>query len=111
MKDEGFELDVVTCGVLINARCKVRRYDDAIELFLEMEARNCKPSPHIHCILINGLGAEKRVDMAIKVRDRMKAKGGLPEMLDVDIRPPAQLFSYLKQNLLDEGKKDIVAFF
>lgn len=33
------------------------------------------------------------------------------EMLDVDIRPPAQLFSYLKQNLLDEGKKDIVTFF
>jgi hypothetical protein len=33
------------------------------------------------------------------------------EMLDVGIRPPAQLFSNLKQNLLDEGKKDIVAFF
>ncbi|KAL9401758.1 hypothetical protein Peur_005607 [Populus x canadensis] len=31
------------------------------------------------------------------------------EMLDVGIRPPAQLFSNLKQNLLDEGKKDIVA--
>lgn len=40
-----------------------------------------------------------RVDMAIK------------EMLDVGIRPPAQLFSNLKQNPLDEGKKDIVAFF
>ena len=66
MKDEGFELDVVTYGVLINARCKVRRYDDAIELFLEMEARNCKPSPHIHCILINGLGAEKRLSEALE---------------------------------------------
>jgi pentatricopeptide repeat protein len=61
-----FEPDVVTYGVLINARCKVRRYDDAIELFLEMEARNCKPSPHIHRILINGLGAEKRLSEALE---------------------------------------------
>jgi hypothetical protein len=33
------------------------------------------------------------------------------EMLDVGIRPPAQLFSNLKQNLLDEGKKDTVVVF
>ena len=43
MRDEGFELDVVTYGIIIIVHCKARKYDEALELFREMEAKNCKP--------------------------------------------------------------------
>ena len=64
MKDEGFEPDFVTYGILINAHCKVRRYDDAIELYHEMEARNWKPSSHRNYMLVNDLEAVKRLSEA-----------------------------------------------
>uniref|UniRef100_A0A6N2MU12 Pentacotripeptide-repeat region of PRORP domain-containing protein n=1 Tax=Salix viminalis TaxID=40686 RepID=A0A6N2MU12_SALVM len=64
MKDEGFEPDFVTYGTLINAHCKVKRCNDAIELCHEMEARNWKPSSHRNCILINYLEAVKRLSEA-----------------------------------------------
>ncbi|KAK4400019.1 Pentatricopeptide repeat-containing protein, mitochondrial [Sesamum angolense] len=55
------EPDVVTYGILINAYCKGKRYDEAVGLYSEMERKNIKATPHIYCTLINGLGSEKRV--------------------------------------------------
>ncbi|TQD85301.1 hypothetical protein C1H46_029139 [Malus baccata] len=59
MRDEGFDPDDVTYAILINAHCKAKKYDEAIELFREMESKNVKATPHIFCILINGLGSER----------------------------------------------------
>ncbi|XP_030970305.1 pentatricopeptide repeat-containing protein At1g71060, mitochondrial-like [Quercus lobata] len=59
MRDEGFELDVVTYGIIINAHCKARKYDEALELFRQMEAKNCKPTPQsIKIVLIRSLTSD-----------------------------------------------------
>ncbi|KAL0326918.1 UNVERIFIED_CONTAM: Pentatricopeptide repeat-containing protein, mitochondrial [Sesamum angustifolium] len=60
------EPDVVTYGILINAYCKGKRYDEAVGLYSEMERKNIKATPHIYCTLINGLGSEKRLTEAVK---------------------------------------------
>ncbi|KAG6520219.1 pentatricopeptide repeat-containing protein At1g71060, mitochondrial-like [Zingiber officinale] len=80
MLDEGIVPDVVTYGIIINAFCKSGMCDDAIKIFNEMEANNCKPSPHIYCSLINGLGSEKRLDEALKYFELSKANGSPPEL-------------------------------
>lgn len=79
MKDEGFELNVVVYGILINAYCKAKKYDEAIQWFHEMEAKSCKPSPHIFCTLINGLGSEKRLIKALKFFEQSKAREFNPD--------------------------------
>ena len=76
MKDEGSEPDVVTYGILISAYCKA---NGAIELFHEMEAKNCKPGPHVFCTSINGLGSEKRLSEALQFFERSKSCGFAPE--------------------------------
>ena len=59
MRDEGFELNVVTYGIIIIAHCKARKYDEALELFREMEAKNCKPTPQsIKIVLIRSLTSD-----------------------------------------------------
>ena len=59
MRDEGFELNVVTYGIIINAHCKARKYDEALELFRQMEAKNCKPTPQsIKTVLIRSLTSD-----------------------------------------------------
>ncbi|KAM7466569.1 hypothetical protein LguiB_014131 [Lonicera macranthoides] len=66
MNDEGFQSDVVIYRITINAYCKAKKYDDAIERFNEMEAKNIKRTPHIYSTLISGFGAEKRLIEALK---------------------------------------------
>ncbi|KAM7462545.1 hypothetical protein LguiA_030666 [Lonicera macranthoides] len=66
MNDEGFQSDVVIYRITINAYCKAKKYDDAIERFNEMEANNIKRTPHIYSTLISGFGAEKRLIEALK---------------------------------------------
>ena len=59
MRDEGFELNVVTYGIIIIAHCKARKYDEALELFREMEAKNCKPTlQSVKTILIRSLTSD-----------------------------------------------------
>ena len=59
MIDEGFEFDVMTYGIIINAHCKARKYDEALELFRQMEAKNCKPTPQsIKIVLIRSLTSD-----------------------------------------------------
>ncbi|KAF3976155.1 hypothetical protein CMV_000604 [Castanea mollissima] len=58
MRDEGFELDVVTYDIIIIAHCKERKYE-ALELFREMEAKNFKPTPQsIKTVLIRSLTSD-----------------------------------------------------
>ena len=52
---------------------------------------------HMFSTLINSLSHENKLDDACKY---------FQEMLDKGIRPPAQMFSKLKQALLDEGRED-----
>ncbi|GKC68238.1 pentatricopeptide repeat-containing protein, partial [Tanacetum coccineum] len=55
MKGDGFERDVVVYGIVVNAHCKAKKYDLAVNKFDEMRVRNVEVSPHIYCSLINGL--------------------------------------------------------
>ncbi|CAK8573940.1 unnamed protein product [Lathyrus sativus] len=79
MKDEGFEPDVVTYGIIINAYCKAKKYDEAIGFYHEMQLRNVSPSPHIYCTLIIGLGNGNRLDEALEFFEKSKASGFPPE--------------------------------
>ncbi|KAK1298943.1 Pentatricopeptide repeat-containing protein [Acorus calamus] len=65
MTDEGFRPDVVTYGIFITAYCK---------------SSGCKPSPHMYCVLINGLGSEKRLDEALEYFEQSKAQGFVPDI-------------------------------
>ncbi|KAF3629559.1 Pentatricopeptide repeat-containing protein, mitochondrial [Capsicum annuum] len=58
---DGIEPDVVSYGIMIHVYCKVKKYDEAIEMFREMERKKIKATPHVYCTLINGLGSEKRI--------------------------------------------------
>ena len=45
--------------IIINAHCKARKYDEALELFREMEAKNCKPTlQSIKIVLIRSLTSD-----------------------------------------------------
>ncbi|MQL78901.1 hypothetical protein Taro_011356 [Colocasia esculenta] len=57
-----------------------RKVDEAIKIFDGMRARNLKPSPHIYCILINELGAEKRLFEALEYFELSKASGLAPDI-------------------------------
>lgn len=75
MKDEGFEPDVVTYGIIINAYCKAKKYDEAIGFYHDMQLKNVSPSPHIYCTLIIGLGNGNRLDEALEFFEKSKASG------------------------------------
>ncbi|KAF9623262.1 hypothetical protein IFM89_000751 [Coptis chinensis] len=81
MKDEGLEPDVVTYGIVINAYCKSKKYDEVLEIFRgAILAKNLKPSPHIYCSLIHGLDAENRLNEAIDFFEQSKISGFVPEL-------------------------------
>ncbi|KAH0668712.1 hypothetical protein KY289_023205 [Solanum tuberosum] len=75
MMADGIEPDVVSYGIMIHAHCKVKKYDEAIELLHEMERKKIKVTPHVYCTLINGLGSEKRLVLALKYFELYKGSG------------------------------------
>ncbi|KAL6974008.1 hypothetical protein U1Q18_028190 [Sarracenia purpurea var. burkii] len=79
MRDDGFEPDVVTYGIIVNAHYKAKKYNEAIRVFHKMESNNIKPTPHIYCTLFNGSGSEKRLSEALKFVELSKAGGFIPE--------------------------------
>ena len=44
-------------------------------MFHEMEVSGCMLSPHMYCMLINGLGSEERLDEALKYFELYKESG------------------------------------
>ncbi|KAJ1402914.1 Tetratricopeptide-like helical domain superfamily [Sesbania bispinosa] len=48
MEDDSFEPDVVTYGIIINAYCKAKKYDEAIRFYHKMQAKSMGPTPHIY---------------------------------------------------------------
>ncbi|KAB2619990.1 pentatricopeptide repeat-containing protein [Pyrus ussuriensis x Pyrus communis] len=72
-KQKGFKHNTESYNALIEALAK--RYDEVIELFREMESKNVKATPHVFCILINGLGSGKRLSEALEFFELNKASG------------------------------------
>ncbi|MED6172371.1 hypothetical protein PIB30_049451 [Stylosanthes scabra] len=58
---------------------EAKKYESAVGLYHEMVAKGVKPSPHIYCTLINGLGSDKRLDEALRFFEMSKASGFPPE--------------------------------
>ncbi|KAL6505793.1 hypothetical protein OROHE_023172 [Orobanche hederae] len=133
------------CGVGPNARTydiilrhliKVGKTKEAYSCFEKMnEEPGCEPTYSTYEIMVRMFRNEgNNMDMALRVWDRMKAKGVLPtmqmfsvlidglcydnkledackyflEMLDMGIRPPGRVFTQLKKRLLNERKEDVV---
>ncbi|MCL7032703.1 hypothetical protein MKW94_004794 [Papaver nudicaule] len=71
--DSTVEPDVVVYGIIIGAYCKCGKYNEALELLREIEGNGkCKPSAHVYCSLINGLGTEMRLREALEIFERAK---------------------------------------
>ncbi|KAE9450756.1 hypothetical protein C3L33_17345, partial [Rhododendron williamsianum] len=122
-----------TYDIILHHLVKNGRTKQAYSIFEKM-SDDCEPSVSTYEIIVRMFRDEERLDMAVRVWDRMKQKGVLPgmhmystlinslchenklddackyfqEMLDMGIRPPAPMFSNLKQALLDDGRNDTV---
>ncbi|KAL6577599.1 hypothetical protein OROMI_009927 [Orobanche minor] len=74
MREDGFEPDVVSYGILIKAYCKAKKFDEAIELYHEMEKEIIEATPPIYCTLINAFGSGRKLDDAIKFFELCKGR-------------------------------------
>lgn len=144
--DEAFRVvdEMRRCGVGSNARTydiilhhliKDGKTEEAYSVFRRMSNElGCEPTVSTYEIIIRMFCNNKKLNVAVRIWDEMKAKGVLPgmhmfvtlinsfchetrlddackyfqEMVDVGIRPPGSMFSNLKRALLDEGKKETV---
>ncbi|OMO60537.1 hypothetical protein CCACVL1_24049 [Corchorus capsularis] len=102
-----------TYDIILHHLIKARRTNEAYLVFqkmtsepgceptvwAQMKAKGVLPGMHMFSDLINSLCHANELDDACKY---------FQEMLDAGIRPPAKMFSNLKEALLDMGKKDIV---
>ncbi|OMO88106.1 hypothetical protein COLO4_20460 [Corchorus olitorius] len=102
-----------TYDIILHHLIKARRTNEAYLVFqkmtsepgceptvwAQMKAKGVLPGMHMFSDLINSLCHANKLDDACKY---------FQEMLDAGIRPPAKMFSNLKEALLDMGKKDIV---
>ena len=73
----------------------------AVQVWAQMKGKGVLPGMHMFSDLINSLCHEYKLGHACKY---------FQEMLDAGIRPPAKMFSNLKQALLDQGKKDTALY-
>ncbi|WRX15788.1 Pentatricopeptide repeat - like 10 [Theobroma cacao] len=106
-----------TYDIILHHLIKARRMKEAYLVFQKMTSEpGCEPTVSTYEIIVRMFCNEEQVDMAMLVWAQMKAEGVLPGMhmfsdlinslCHNSIRPPAKMFSNLKQALLDEGKKD-----
>ncbi|XVE92066.1 hypothetical protein REPUB_Repub01dG0065400 [Reevesia pubescens] len=92
------EPTVSTYEIIVRMFCNEEQVDMTIQVWVQMKAKRVLLGMHMFSDLINSLCYGNKLDDACKY---------FQEMLDVGIRPPNNMFSNLKQALLDKGKKDM----
>ncbi|WOL11705.1 hypothetical protein Cni_G20469 [Canna indica] len=138
MKRFGIGPNSRTYDIIINHFIKAGKTEEAYEIFQSMGREvDCEPMLNTYTMMVCMFCNVERVDMAIKVWNKMKDKGIPPcmhmfsalinglcfenrlddacryfqEMLDKGIRPPGQLYSKLKETLLEAGRRDLAIDF
>ena len=124
-----------TYDIILHHLIKAGKEEEAYSVFLKMgNDKGCDPTSSTYEMIIRMYCSKGELNMAVKVWDKMKAKGVLPgmqmfvtlinsfrhkkqlddacrffeEMVDLGIRPPGPLFGSLKRDLLDARKNDTV---
>ncbi|KAL9246263.1 hypothetical protein vseg_019819 [Gypsophila vaccaria] len=98
--DEGSDPTLSTYEIILRMFCNNGELNMAIQVWEQMEAKGVLPGMHLFATMINSFRHANKLDVSIKY---------FVKMIDMGIRPPASVFASLKQALLDQGKKDIVA--
>ena len=55
MYDRGQPPNIITCGILLDALCKIQHFDEAIALFRKIVDKGVSPNVYMCSILLNGL--------------------------------------------------------
>ncbi|KAL3830813.1 hypothetical protein ACJIZ3_019615 [Penstemon smallii] len=135
MKKCGVGPNTRTYDIILHHLIKLGKTQEAYSVFEKMsEESACEPTVSTYEIMVRMFCNERRLDMAIRVWDLMKARGVLPgmhmfsalisglcddnnsngacnylqEMVDLGMRPPDGLFKRIKRALLNEGREDII---
>ncbi|XP_021733137.1 pentatricopeptide repeat-containing protein At1g71060, mitochondrial-like [Chenopodium quinoa] len=95
--DQGCDPTTCTYGIIMRMFCSKGELDKAVKIWNEMKAKGVIPAMHMFATMISSFRQANKLEDACKYFD---------EMMDLGIRPPAIVYSKLKQALLDEGKKD-----
>ncbi|PHT67242.1 hypothetical protein T459_26729 [Capsicum annuum] len=121
MEKYGLVCDDQDYNRLLDTLCKssnvakaqeVKKYDEAIEMFREMERKKIKATPHVYCTLINGLGSEKRLVEALKYFELYKGSGFELEVFMYNSMVGAYCWSMRMDDaykLVDEMRRSFVA--
>ena len=59
--------------------CKSGKFDDVIELYLNLSTKGLKPDGHTRNIMINGLCKERLLDETTDLLGKMEENGCLPD--------------------------------
>ncbi|KAL6012034.1 hypothetical protein ACLOJK_002505 [Asimina triloba] len=81
METVGVPRDVGTFNVLINNLCKIRKTEEALNLFDRMGEWGCSPNAETYTLLIRSLYQAARISEGDEMIDRMKS-AGFGESLD-----------------------------
>lgn len=87
----GFEPNVASYNIRIDAYCKKGRFSDAMEVLEEMEMKHCVPTVETFTTLIHGAGV---------VRNSVRAHELLDEMLRRGLSPDVAVYNALLSSFL-----------
>ncbi|GLJ43024.1 hypothetical protein SUGI_0892920 [Cryptomeria japonica] len=79
MQRRGFDPDIVTYNIVVDALCKKRRIDDAFELVEVIKRKGCRPNIWTYTTLIHGLGIVKNKNRACELFAELKSSGFEPD--------------------------------
>ena len=129
MESRGCSLDLVLCNVLIDCLAKVGKYDDAIDVFVDMLKRKISPDSYTFCSLLSAISLSGRfsclpklvrglvIEADVKLCNSLLSyfcKAGFPciavklyeEMLDRGLAPDEYTFAGLLSGLCRSKRID-----
>ncbi|XWS15164.1 hypothetical protein CRYUN_Cryun35bG0070900 [Craigia yunnanensis] len=73
--DMGYDLDVVTYGIMVDIFYKVGRVDEVIIIVREMDSNGCRPTSYIYSVLVHTYGIENKIEDVIDAFQEMERNG------------------------------------
>ena len=75
MEKNGYKPDAITCGMILNALCKIGKTDMAIGLLRKIEKRYFEPNVVFYNTIIDRLCKDRFVTEALNLLSEMQGKG------------------------------------